>query len=354
MPGTRRSEALHLAEELLSDIEYTKIGPSDIAKKASRLARLIDDAEAMTWLRYEIGGYRGKSRGLMSADEVVAAERSRRFVGLDEDGTTRSYKVESIGEMQAHIESANASLAALSGAPSSGELALLVENSRRDQRYAAWARIANERGHLDGVLGAIHDYVAERYQELRFGSTVESAFEAVRAEVDAAIAELVPNALPRLSAAFENTSSSSPEHWANAASTCRRLLKEVADAIRPPGPDVQGRKMGDEQYINRLIDWIAQRPASKTLTGVVAADLEHLGVRLDAVADAGHKGAHVDVSRFDASRFLVGTYLLLGDILRLRPAPTEALADSGTAAIGVATEGLENIARPKVLDPGGS
>jgi hypothetical protein len=163
LPDSRRADALHLAEELLGEIEYSRLGASDIAKKAGRLARLVDDADAMAWLRSEVAGYTKPGNGFMTLEEVAAAERSNRFMELSDAGV-RKYKVESIGEIQAHIESANASLSALAGAPASGELALLVENSRRDQRYAIWGRIATERGYLDGILGSIHDYVAQRYQ----------------------------------------------------------------------------------------------------------------------------------------------------------------------------------------------
>jgi hypothetical protein len=171
---------------------------------------------------------------------------------------------------------------------------------------------------LDRILGALHDYVAARYQELRFGAAVETAFEVVRKEVDAAIGNLVPDALPKLSAAFENATSSNPEQWANAASTCRRLLKAAADALRPPGPPVDGREMGDAQYINRLVDWIVNQVESGTVAAMIRSDLEYFGQRLDAVQNAGSKGAHAEVDRLAASRFITGTYLLLGDILRLR------------------------------------
>ena len=75
--------------------------------------------------------------------------------------------------------------------------------------------------------------------------------------------------------------------------------------------------MGPDHYVNRLVDWIAAHSASGTATTIVTADLEDLGKRLDAVDHAGHKGAHGAVDRYDASRFITGTYLLLGDILRL-------------------------------------
>lgn len=46
---TRRRESLFLAEELLSDIELGRIRAMDVARKASRLARLLDDTNAMAW-----------------------------------------------------------------------------------------------------------------------------------------------------------------------------------------------------------------------------------------------------------------------------------------------------------------
>jgi hypothetical protein len=187
----------------------------------------------------------------------------------------------------------------------------------------------------------LHAYAADRYQELRFGSAVESAFEVVRREVDLSIGELVPNALPMLSAAFENATSNNPEHWANAAGTCRRLLKAVADELRPPGPDVDDRKMGDGNYINRLVDWIVKNSESETAAKIVTTDLAYLGERLDAADGAGQKGAHEEVDRFDASRFITGTYLILGDVLRIAPPlpqPSEDLIEGdGSGADAPAT-----------------
>jgi hypothetical protein len=202
--------------------------------------------------------------------------------------------------------------------------------------------VGDQRALLDKVIGAFHSYVSQRFQELRFGSAVETAFEIVRREVDEQIAELVPDALPKLSAAFENAASSNPEQWANAAAGCRRLLMAAADALRPAGPPVNGRKMGPDNYVNRLIDWIVSTAESETAAYMIMADLEHLGPRLDAATGAGGKGAHAEVSRFDASRFVTGTYLLLGDILRLRAKSETEPAESGPA---------EAAPKPSMLDP---
>src|SRR5205814_2181903 len=118
-----------------------------------------------------------------------------------------------------------------------GDRAYRISLDRATQRGSLLEALRSRRDLLDKILGEIHRYASERYQELRFGAAVESAFEVVREQVDARIGDLIPDGLPMLSAAFESAASDQPEHWAGAAATCRRLLKLAADALRPPGPD---------------------------------------------------------------------------------------------------------------------
>lgn len=170
---------------------------------------------------------------------------------------------------------------------------------------------------IDSVIGNVYSYVSQIYQELRFGSAVESAFESVRNRVDGAINNLVPDAIPVLTTALENAQTNDPEQWKNAAKACRDLVKATADSLRPPGKDVGNIKMGESNYINRLVDWISSKSVSKTKSTIIKSDLEHLGKRLDAASDGGNKGTHASVTKEDASRFIIGTYILLGDILEL-------------------------------------
>jgi hypothetical protein len=343
---SRRAEALALAEQLLTEIELSTIGPADIARKASRLARLIDDTDAMKWLQFEIAGYPRP----LTPDAVAAALQSNRLVRDPQeasgDGSGPRYWTQTLGELAATIEACKAQISAASDAPVSVSSSnpyqhVAPPTGNTQERSAVRNHIARQQAILDNVVGALHAYSADRYQELRFGSAVESAFEVVRREVDLSIGELVPNALPMLSAAFENATSNHPEHWANAAGTCRRLLKAVADELRPPGPDVHDRKMGDGNYINRLVDWIVKNSESETAAKIVTTDLAYLGERLDAADGAGQKGAHAEVDRFDASRFITGTYLILGDVLRIAPPlpqPSEDLTEgNGSGADAPAT-----------------
>ncbi len=337
MSTTRREEALDLSEELLSDIELSRIEPMAVIRKASRLARLLDDTDAMQWLSYETNGYGAPPGKPISPEAWAAAERSRR-PSEDEEGQT-SANCRLVGEISAWLEGAKTELANGSGDTSSSEMAIVVEREKARRRNQILRGVTEQQSVLDKVIGSVHEYVGERYQELRFGSAVETAFSVVRQEVDGRISALVPDALPMLTAAFENAASDNPEHWQSAAGTCRRLLMTAADRLRPPGEDVNGRKMGQGNYVNRLVDWIVSQAESETAAEMTVTELQHLGPRLDAADGAGQKGAHVGenpVTRVEASRFLTGTYLVLGDILAYAGTEAEAPAfTSGTAEVAV-------------------
>ena len=308
----KRDEALKVAEELLTNIELEQLAPISIVRKASRLARLIDDTEANSWLNYEVGGYpsNGNGKGL-SREEWNAAVKSGRCYSKTKDGTTKEYaNASTLAMLHANIESSKTRLAH-------------AESGNFVERNTQQNTIATNQDVIDKVIGAVYQYVAKIHHELRFGAIVATAFENLRNTVDAEIAALVPDALPILSTALENAQTDDPEQWKNAAKACRDLIKAAADTLRPSGPDKSidsGKrviKMGDGNYVNRLVDWIESNSASKTKRDLVKSDLEHLGKRLDAVTDGGNKGAHTSVDKVDASRFIVGTYILLGDILGL-------------------------------------
>lgn len=86
MPDSRRAEALRLAEEILGDVELGRIPPTDVARKTSRLARLLDDSEAIQWLSFEISGYPTGQTGGFSGAAVEAAKRSNRLAQIDAEG----------------------------------------------------------------------------------------------------------------------------------------------------------------------------------------------------------------------------------------------------------------------------
>ena len=173
----------------------------------------------------------------------------------------------------------------------------------------------------------IHSYVANKHYAIGCSGLVNNVFERTRAQVDSLIGITVPDAVEKLVSAYNDLASNNPEDWSNAAHSCRRVLEALADAIFPPQDGTRTRngtevKLGDGQYIDRLMAYVDDSSKTKRYTEIVGSHLHYMGHRLDALFKAAQKGSHDTLTREEADRCVVYTYLLVGDILSLRSTPS--------------------------------
>ncbi|TYS62556.1 hypothetical protein FZC76_20725 [Sutcliffiella horikoshii] len=134
--------------------------------------------------------------------------------------------------------------------------------------------------------------------------------------------EISTEAVRRFVSVHENLRSTNAEDWANAVHSCRRILKDIADVLYPPmkEPVLAGErtiKIGEDQVINRLIQYVESKSSSNRYEELVGSHLKYLGERLDSVYGAANKGTHAEVSLEEAERYIIYTYLLIGDLLSL-------------------------------------
>jgi len=96
----------------------------------------------------------------------------------------------------------------------------------------------------------------------------------------------------------------------------------VADSLFPAQDedwkDKSGkmRKVGTEQYKNRLLAYMSEHSASGSDTAILESELELIAAKLDAVYEKTCKGVHVDVGEQEAKLAVISTYILLGEIAR--------------------------------------
>jgi hypothetical protein len=77
-------------------------------------------------------------------------------------------------------------------------------------------------------------------------------------------------------------------------------------------------KVGPDEFINRLVIYVEDKANSETFRAIVGSHLHFLGDRLDAIYDASCKGTHTDIKSVEeAERYIIYTYILIGDILLL-------------------------------------
>lgn len=136
----------------------------------------------------------------------------------------------------------------------------------------------------------------------------------------------MPTAVQKFAAVHDNLRSENPEDWSNAVHSCRRVLQDMADSVFPPqaqdkiiitGGKEQNIKLGADNYINRIMCFVADHSDSRRFNDLVGTQLDFLGSRLDAIFQAAQKGSHSTVTREEADRYVVYTYMIVGDILSL-------------------------------------
>jgi hypothetical protein len=97
----------------------------------------------------------------------------------------------------------------------------------------------------------------------------------------------------------------------------RRALKVAADFFYAPVygkvlcADGKERDLGEDNYLNRLQEFLAKRLKSSTSKGLLQAELEALGKFLDRLNNLASKGVHASVALAEAKQGLVGLYFFL-------------------------------------------
>ena len=181
----------------------------------------------------------------------------------------------------------------------------------------------------DRALGDIEadvDLAALRDANAKQPETHDS-FARLRDRLESACGLLFPQALPKLVSIQAQLRASNPEEWANAVHSCRRLLEDLADEVFPARnetrtAEVDGKsieiKLGQSNYINRLIAFIQDNSDSGRFIEIVGSDMRFLGDRFDALFQAVQKGSHAVIrSRVEADRYVNHTLMAASDILLL-------------------------------------
>lgn len=304
-------EALELSETLLTEIEMSTSTLSNVALKAGRVARLVGQFDQQQIMQYEASGYPSSPKGV-SAETWRLARIAGRVYSKNVQGVNKEYaKLEPIEQAEAEIK-----------------VAMNLSPNAYPRERAESAELIKEKTKFIASRRAyVYDFISSVYYELKFSQVASDMFDRTRVKVDSKILEVIPDAVKRFSAVYENLLSENDEDWSNAVHSCRRILQDTADALYPARADktvLNGKKeivikLGNDNYINRLIAYVEENSESKRFNEIVGSHMSYLGERLDSIFQAAQKGSHdVITSQDEADRYVIYTYLVIGDILQLK------------------------------------
>jgi len=305
------NEALDLSKEILEDIESKKSPLQNVVLKAIRLARLVNDDDMYKVLLRESKGY-PRSKNSANGQSLALAKIANRVKYRREKSgkITPSFSKFSIAEMEESMRA----------------IELLIPsavNQEKGDLLEGMSRIAQ---FLAGRRTFLHDYALKIHYELKYSSISDDVFSRIRMQADRKIGEIIPDSTKQFTSVYENLKSENPEDWSNAVHSCRRILEALADVLRPPSEAVvkaingqeQKVKMGKENTINRLLDYVEANSDSEKFTQIVGSNLNYLHDRLRSVHKAANKGSHAIVTKEEADRYVIYTYLIVSDILSLK------------------------------------
>ncbi|WP_431218879.1 hypothetical protein [Leifsonia xyli] len=312
---------------------------SVMVRAALRVAVLRQDAPAELWLRLDLEGISKRTSAnprmtsAMSRMAAVmgtdAAEKARIEV-LEAVMARRTFDREGKEVVMAHgiaeLEAQTEAMRAIYDAPVTPGMTPLDTGMAALQRDKAQATLApallQQRTVLERLKDAAYAYLLDVEAELLAGQALPDVLAEGRAFVEAQLAIRAPAALEALSAAQDRLALGDAEAMSHAATSCRRAIKSLADALYPPGPPVTddngvARVMDDEHYRNRLTEYVRQNRGRSTHADLLASNLVTLGSRFKSLDDLASKGVHSDLSMAEADSCVTWTYMLAADLLRI-------------------------------------
>lgn len=137
----------------------------------------------------------------------------------------------------------------------------------------------------------------------------------------------------KLLKAAELVESTSKEDCSLLLTQVRRAIKAVADYFYPASTepvvctDGTERTLGEEQYLNRLYEYLQRTFAKSSSRDLLRAELDHLGGFVRRLNDVASKGVHSDVGVQEGQQGLLGLYMFLHNVIA-RLEVGEAATDS--------------------------
>lgn len=326
----KSEEILHLAEEILKNIELQDISLSNIVLRCARLARITGNQSAMDLFKYELTGYPTDDQGFILAGAFqLARNANRTYRQKDKTGIVKEYLFpQTIAELESELEAAKEQMKVafdrdVSVSSANPTQYVLSPTGNRMERAGLRSIIAEKSKKLNQLKSGYYNYLLGVYYETRFKNIAEDIFRKRKLIVDKALSNLLPEAFEKFVSVYDNLQSEKSEDWANAVHSCRRIFKDVADFLYPATDEEvdignnKAIKLSDENYIVRLKQFIKLNLGSSSLTKVIGSNLEFIGDRIDSIYKSTTKGSHAKVEQKEAESYVMYTYMLIGDILEL-------------------------------------
>lgn len=182
------------------------------------------------------------------------------------------------------------------------------------------------------------NYAIQIERQLEMQRDAQSFLDDVQTEVNNYFRTRSEDVYTKLRKAAQLVASRDAEDTSLLLTEVRRALKAAADHFYPPvdGPvvcaDGKERKLGGDQYLNRLREFMSRSLARSTARELLQAELEQLSVYVHRLNDIASKGVHREVTFAESKQGLVGLYFFLFNVIQYLDRSDSEPADGHSGA----------------------
>ncbi len=317
--STLNDELLRLVRDALEDIDQVAVAAS--ARRTARLASMMGETELAVRLGLELkpsGGH----------PPTNASETRRLMADSSSWGQADGPAEQAMGAYMAHRTRNDGSEKVLNHGLDEIEMWLdIFTREKLDTPEGGLADYTAMRAIRERVRHSCFTALCEWERQLTYANTNEQVFERFRADVDQLLASGSPHVLDRFNAVYRrlrdvasNPEADGTEELSQAVTSCRRILKAVADHLLPGEPKAEsedGHALNDAAYRNRVHEYVKQHVASSAGGDAVTASFGGLIERFNAIDQLASRGVHAEIALSEAELCAIHTYVLAGELLRM-------------------------------------
>ena len=329
----------------MDQFDAPEITVAALVRRCQRIASLRGDGVALAWLGLEATDVRNQFENKSDAQReplaarllktIPGAEATEKWLAEYRDYITRrrlrpekeEANLSSVQQIEETVEMLREQEAAALVPPPPGMHTYDLGKHVADQQKLRTTLLAT-RIPLDNVLARIKDrlweFLTETEHELTFGEATAEVFDRLRTYVDGQLMTISPPALEQFQVAYRRLKDGGTEDRAHALTSCRRVLKTLADQLYPArsepvvGSDGKPHLLNDAAFVNRLLQYVVETVGKHENGAVVQATLQDVDARLNTLNELASKGVHADVTTYEVDTCVVQTYLVVADVLRIR------------------------------------
>lgn len=251
-------------------------------------------------------------------------------MGTNDDGDELSVLTIAVGEIIPELEQWEKSIQDFTVPTGMGQFDTAAFTDRyTNQKSIIRLRIKAIHAVKERIKTRCLNYAIRVERQLQAQQKSKSFLEAIHTDVNNYFKAHSEDIYVKLLKAAQLIDSNDPEDLSLLLTQVRRAIKAVADFFYPPVQepvrcsDGVERKLDDEQYLNRLQEYLLTTFRKSTSRDLLKSELDYLSIFARRLNDVASKGVHADVTTPEAKQGLLGLYMFLYNVCsRLQEEPT--------------------------------